>query len=290
MYKPIPPTISQLKNKILRPATTSNYQCWFPPPVNLLAWFEDKRKAGLDINFNVDTLELISLNCMEASLPGSTFLTNEITDDYTGVTERHAYRRQYDDRADFTFQVDNSVNAIPNSPEAANYRTLLFFELWMQYIVDEQEVLGMRDPNYFYRVNYPYKYQTPYIIINKFEKDYRGNYLQYKFLQAFPIAVNSIPVSNDSSQILKCTVSFTYTRYIIDTFPLSGLPRPNTPAPQVTVLPSPNITPNPPSQSGPSAKPNLSFPPPPTSVTNRPQPDFPPPPVLSPTQEPLPPI
>jgi hypothetical protein len=111
----------------------------------------------------------------------------------------------------------------------------------MQYIVDEQEVLGMRDPNYFYRVNYPYKYQAPYIIINKFEKDFRGNYLQYKFLQAFPIAVNSIPVSNESSQILKCTVSFAYTRYIIDTFPLSGLPKPNTPARTRDNVPPPPI-------------------------------------------------
>jgi hypothetical protein len=239
LYKPKPPTISQLKDKILRPATTSNYQCWFPPPASIKQWFDEKKLAGLDINFNDDTFEMISLNCMEANLPGSTFLTNEITDDYTGVTERHVYRRQYDDRADFTFQVDNSVNN--SSINSANYRVLLFFELWMQYIVDEQEVLGMRDPNYFYRVNYPYKYQAPYIIINKFEKDFRGNYLQYKFLQAFPIAVNSIPVSNESSQILKCTVSFAYTRYIIDTFPLSGLPKPNTPARTRDNVPPPPI-------------------------------------------------
>ncbi len=239
MYKPKPPTIAQLKSKILRPATTSNFQCWFPPPVKVRNWISDKNKAGIDINFNDETFELISLNCTEASLPGSTFATNEITDDYTGVTERHAYRRQYDDRSDFTFQVDNSVDNALNSP---NYRVLLFFELWMEYIADEQKSLGLEDPNYFYRVNFPSSYQAPYIILNKFEKDYRGNYLQYKFLQAFPIAINSIPVSYESTQLLQCTVSFAYTRYVINTLPLSGLPIPNTSAQNpIPAIPEPPV-------------------------------------------------
>ena len=39
--------------------------------------------------------------------------------------------------------------------------------------------------------------------------------MNYKFINAYPISINSIPVSYDSSQLLKCTVSFTYSRYII---------------------------------------------------------------------------
>jgi len=70
--------------------------------------------------------------------------------------------------------------------------------------------------NYFYRVNYPKLYQSPALYINKFEKDFQGQYLQYRFLQAYPISISSMPVSYDSSQILKCTVSFTYTRYVIN--------------------------------------------------------------------------
>lgn len=222
MYKPKTPTISELKSKILRPATTSNFQCWFPPPTSVVNWIRDKKAAGIDVNYNNEILELISLNCMEASLPGTTFATSEITDDYTGVTERHAYRRQYDDRSSFTFNVDTSTRA--------NYQVLLFFEAWKQYIAGEQYTEGIEDPNYFYRFNFPADYQTPYIVVNKFEKDYLGNYLQYRFLQAYPLEINSMPVSNESSQILQVTVSFTYTRYTVKTFPLSGLPRPNNPA------------------------------------------------------------
>ena len=51
--------------------------------------------------------------------------------------------------------------------------------------------------------------------MNKFERDYEGRYLRYRFLQAYPISINSMPVSYDSSQLLKCTVSFTYTRYVV---------------------------------------------------------------------------
>ena len=42
------------------------------------------------------------------------------------------------------------------------------------------------------------------------------NGLTYNFVRAFPIAVASMPVSYDASQLLKCTVSMAYTRYFID--------------------------------------------------------------------------
>ena len=52
---------------------------------------------------------------------------------------------------------------------------------------------------------------------NKFERDYNNNgkFLQYRFLKAYPISITSMPISYDASQLLKCTVSFTYTRYIV---------------------------------------------------------------------------
>jgi hypothetical protein len=37
----------------------------------------------------------------------------------------------------------------------------------------------------------------------------------YQFINAYPISINSMPVSYDASQLLKCTVSFTYSRYVI---------------------------------------------------------------------------
>ena len=194
----------QIKEKLLRPALTSHYQCWFNPPTPVINWIKKYKK--LDYNFNK---ELISLSCSEASLPGSSFMTNEITDDYTGVTERHVYRRTYDDRVDFTFYVDHGRID-------GNYNVLWFFEKWMQYIAVEEENRGLEDRNFNYRVRFPEQYQTDNLFINKFERDFAGQYLQYKFMQAYPISINSIPVSYDSSQLLKVTVSFTYTRYLTE--------------------------------------------------------------------------
>lgn len=236
--------MSDLKSKILRPATTSNYQCWFPPPTAVIKWIEEKKKAGIDLVLDLGTIELISLNCIDAALPGSTFATTEINDDYTGVTERLAYRRQYDDRAEFTFNIDNSLS---NGANATNYRVLLFFELWKQYIAAEEYgsegTSGLDDNNYFYRMNYPDDYRSPYIIINKFEKDFKGNYLEYRFLHAYPLAINSIPVSYESTQVLQCTVSFTFTRYVLRTRAnTTSLPTPNQPiSSRIPTFPAPPI-------------------------------------------------
>ena len=203
----VPPSVKknfQIKEKLLRPALTSHYQCWFNPPTPVIDWIKTYKK--LDYNFNK---ELISLSCSEASLPGSSFMTNEITDDYTGVTERHAYRRTYDDRIDFAFYVDHGRSD-------GNYNVLWFFEKWMQYIAVEEENSGLDTRQFNYRFRFPEQYQTDNLFINKFERDLAGQYLQYKFMQAYPISINSIPVSYDSSQLLKVTVSFTYTRYLTE--------------------------------------------------------------------------
>ncbi len=205
-----PPRIKQIKDiktTLLSPALTSNFQCWFYPTPSVVNWINS---AGRLFNYDANMQEFISINCSEASLPGSTLMTNEIADDYHGVTERHAYRRQYDDRADFTFYVDQGSR---NS-----HNTIWMFEQWISYIVDEQYNSDTRPSVYskshFYRMKFPTDYQST-IYIQKFERDYKGTFLEYQFLQAYPISINSMPVSYDSSQLLKCTVSFAYTRYVV---------------------------------------------------------------------------
>jgi hypothetical protein len=190
-----------VREKLLRPALTSHYECIFNAPLPVQTWMSQK---GLNYSLNLD---LITLSCSEASLPGSSFMTNEITDDHTGVTERHAYRRAYDDRADFTFYVDHGRTD-------GNYNVLWFFEKWMQFIANEQDARNLTGRNFYHRVRYPEDYYTDELFINKFERDGDGQYLQYKFMQAYPISINSMPISYESSDLLKCTVSFTYTRYL----------------------------------------------------------------------------
>jgi len=37
--------------------------------------------------------------------------------------------------------------------------------------------------------------------------------LTYTFINAYPLSISSMPVTYDSSSLLKCNVSFTYSRY-----------------------------------------------------------------------------
>jgi len=187
----------EIKSKLLRPALTTHFQCVFNPP-NI----SSIRKYYLDGG------NTITLLCSEASLPGSSVITNEINDDYTGVTERLGYRKQYDDRADFTFYVDQGT-------QNGGYNVIRLFEEWIRYAMGEKETTG---PNYSYRVRFPDEPGSGYrsdMFIQKFEKDFGGNYLEYVFVKSYPISIASMPVSYDSSQLLKCTVSFTYNRYVL---------------------------------------------------------------------------
>jgi len=191
---------SDLKSKILRPALTSNYAVYFNAAQ--IQNINDEAKSFFSNRGIRENLgELLTISCSEASLPGSSLATNEINNDYTGVTERHAYRRIYDDRADFTFYVDG------------DYKILKFFETWVSWIVNEDQYKEQAKYTYNYRVKFPKDYRVD-MHIQKFERDYNQS-VEYTFIGAYPIAINSVPVSYDSSQLLKCTVSFTYIRYIM---------------------------------------------------------------------------
>ena len=79
---------------------------------------------------------------------------------------------------------------------------------------DGTDITPLSD-NYFYRVNFPKLYQTS-IYVKKFEKDY-NRVLEYRFLKAYPISINSMPVTYEASQLLKCTVNFNFSRYVVET-------------------------------------------------------------------------
>ena len=204
-------TVGDIKTNLLHPALTSHFEVTIPKPAKFTEFLTQN-------NFPVNSVSLDQLNllCSETVLPGSNLATLEINSDHTGVTERHAYRRIYDDRIDFTFYVD-----------AVNYLPIIYFESWMKFIVDESiekqndKNVGSKNFNYFYRARYPKDYMCEQgLTVTKFERTGRGNSyggstLTYEFINAFPISVSSIPVSYDSSSLLKCTVSFSYIRYYI---------------------------------------------------------------------------
>ena len=181
-------SVSKIKSDLLRPALTSVFEVEVPIP-NL--------SPGLQTN---DTLNLM---CSEASLPGSSLATMEINNDFTGVTERYAHRKVFDDRLDLTFYVD-----------ASEYLPIKFFEAWMKAVVNE-DVTNAKAKNYSYRLNYPDNYVADQgLKVRKFEKD-RKQTLEYEFFRSYPIQITSMPVSYEASSLLKCTVSMTYLRYLI---------------------------------------------------------------------------
>jgi hypothetical protein len=206
-----------LKSRLLQPALTTHYQVWIDP--SSIPFADMGRKTLSKFMGYLDSRlpgssELLLISCSEASLPGSSLTTQELNDDYTGITQRHAYRRLYDDRIDFTFYVNQT------------YDQIRFFERWMQWISGEQ--ISTNEENHFVRFRFPQTYKTT-IFIDKFERNaqirtgknvetngpHTGEKLTYEFINAFPISINSMPVSYDSSQLLKCTVAFSYDRYLM---------------------------------------------------------------------------
>jgi hypothetical protein len=203
--------VDEIKSKLLRPSLTSTYNVYFNASqiINSLKssvtgataqeFFKNRGIEGIPS-------ELLTISCSEASLPGSSFATHEINNDYTGVTEKHVYRRLYDDRASFTFYVDS------------NYQIIKFFETWMSWIVGEVQYNELANKEYNYRVKFPNEYRVN-MHIQKYERDYGkpgSKYVEYTFIDAYPIDISSMPMSYDSSNLLKCTVSFVYTRYYME--------------------------------------------------------------------------
>jgi len=199
-------SVSDIKSRVLNIAQTSLYHVDISPPENLKQFLQF---SGRDISG--DIISNIQLLCSEASLPGSSLATHEVINDYHGVTEKMAYRRIYDDTLDLTFYVDR------------NYNVIEFFDGWLNYIsgegsrrfssgLDRQD---FKSPYVNNRVIYPNEYKTD-IFLTKFEKDLylAGSTMNYTFVQAFPINIVSMPVSYEQSQLLKCTVSFSYIRYV----------------------------------------------------------------------------
>ena len=202
-------TVADIKKNLLAPATTSHFEVEIPIIDALSGWKgEDGGQAQ------------INLMCSDASLPGSNLATLEVNSDRTGVTEKFAYRRIFDDRIDLTFYV-----------EVGGYSPIKFFEQWMDYITGAAtgEQNELRNKQYFYRMKYPNDYIADQgLKITKFEKDYTDNVLEYEFVRSFPLSISSMPVSYDGSSLLKCSVSMSYIRYVVKNLYKKPIPQTNT--------------------------------------------------------------
>ena len=188
-------SVADIKSSLLRPALSSVFEVEVGLPRSSLG----TRLRGL---LGPEQRKL-NLMCSDAVLPGSSLATTEMSNDYTGVTERHAYRRIYDETIDLTFYVD-----------AVNYLPIKFFEEWISSIVNEDQQEA-KNPNYFYRVMYPDDYVATGLKVIKFERDYHDQYsevrhthhrrvrqgsgakIEYEFIRSFPRSITSMPVMMD---------------------------------------------------------------------------------------------
>ena len=162
----------------------------------------------------------LSILCTNAVLPGSSFSTTENLQDFYGINQKFAYRRDFDDLT-LDFYVD------------AQYQVMKFFETWMDWIASPgtYETIGtdQHNRNNFYRFQYPDQYKVS-LDVHKFDKDYEKvsaggkniketgtrNDILYTFVNAFPRSIASVPVSYDASQLLKVSVTFAFDRYFMN--------------------------------------------------------------------------
>ena len=202
---PRPRSISEVKAKLLNPALTSHFQVVIGRPSREDGSF-NRYLSESGAYHDADRLNLM---CCETALPGSQLATTEQLNDFSGVSERHVNRRQFDDRIDLNFYCD-----------ANQYLPIRFFEAWMKYITNE-DAGGSKRENFSYRMKFPNSYKGT-LEITKFERNMefggvgRTKQLTYGFVNVFPLAISSMPVSYDASDLLKCNVSFAYSRYYME--------------------------------------------------------------------------
>lgn len=195
-----PKKIADIKPILTNVAQTSHYQVFFDGLSPDLFSFLGKK--GVNKRFITENAGLL---CSQASIPGSQLATTDIFGNFTGVQEKFAHSRIFSELT-LEFYVDK------------DYKTIKFFEHWVDYIASGSESSSVRksDLGYFYRMRYPrgssgYKCDKTKII--KFNVDYRSE-IEYTFFGLFPINFSSTSVQYGSSDILRASVTFSYERYI----------------------------------------------------------------------------
>ena len=194
MPAPRPRSISDILPKIQNVAQTSQFLVKFVLPRSSLR--THMRKKGINDRFIADNVGLL---CSDAVLPGSAMAAVNTAGDSQGLVEKFAHTRNFT-QVNFDFMIDNE------------YKTLKFLEHWMEYISGQSGADPSMD-SYHFRMAYPSDYKSNDTRVVKFEKNH-FQFLEYRFVGLFPLALNSTRVSYQNSQVLKATATFSYDRYI----------------------------------------------------------------------------
>lgn len=173
---------------------------------NLDTWLTS---AGVFDNYAPDRFDFL---CAETMLPGTRLDIYQELGSRQGILEAFPKRREYTDMA-MSFYV------------SSDYQILRLFQEWINFINPIHTGGGTpikgspggypntSDLNAFHRFRYPVYYKRD-IAVTKFEKNLDES-ITYVFVGAFPISLNSIPLSYDTAQVMQCQVEFKYDRYFI---------------------------------------------------------------------------
>ena len=204
-------SIAQVKKDLLNPATTSHFLASIGSPSGEII---KRFQKELGLSFNTDKQEKLNLLCSQTALPGSRLLTQDIRNHFPGVTERHVYRREFDESINLTFYVD-----------AEQYLPIRYFESWLNFITGSTLAKfpgepNVEDQNFSHVMKFPNDYKGN-LELSKFEKNLefggvgRTKIITYKFVNIFPLAINTMPVVYETSRLLKCSVAMAYSRYFV---------------------------------------------------------------------------
>lgn len=195
--------ISDIKPLFTNLAQTSHYQVIFGGLPSELRNYLARR--GITASFFSENAGLL---CYNASLPTTSFVPKTVDGNFTGITEKFAVARAYNEIT-LDFYVDS------------NYLMMKFLESWMEFIASGSHnpldnpsgPVRQSEANYFIRMQYPEHYKSNYTKIIKFDRDYKSE-IEYTFIGFWPLAMISPTVSYVQSDVLKVSISFQYDRYI----------------------------------------------------------------------------
>ena len=193
---------------------------------NNLDLFAYLTNCGL-FNDTTSTSQKYDFLCSQASLPGASFDVSEEMGSRQGMIERFASRKVYN-QFDLTFYIDDDYNVLRMFEEWMNYINPVYNESNGRYDGAEGSQLNAyQERNTYSRFRYPDDYRRM-VSITKFEKDFLQNpndknntfknmpLLTYRFIDTFPVNINAVPVSYESSSVLQVTVVFSYLRHTIE--------------------------------------------------------------------------
>ena len=181
---------------------------------NVLSTFTESELGG-DI-VGTSPASFISMFCDEAVMPGVQAATGQVNGIYTGSGQyNYAHTRMYNDLT-LSWMCD------------ANMTPLKFLTGWMDYIFQEtnetgneiKSVIGAtnqtRVRNRSVRLRYPDEY-TLQLSILKAERGTSSETgrpsIRYVLQGCYPYAIDSVPLSFGTSQIMKVTANFYYERW-----------------------------------------------------------------------------